>query len=78
LAALAFAACAACGPAPAHATAHVVATRVLIIACPCALGLATHVSIIVCVGPCPREAVLIKDAEALDQMEKVDTVVVDK
>lgn len=50
----------------------------LIIACPCALGLATPVSIIVGVGRGAREGVLIKDAEALELMEKVDTVVVDK
>ncbi|WP_183274062.1 heavy metal translocating P-type ATPase [Burkholderia pseudomallei] len=78
LAALAFAAWAAFGPAPALANALVVAISVLIIACPCALGLATPVSIIVGVGRGAREGVLIKDAEALELMEKVDTVVVDK
>ncbi|RZF27964.1 heavy metal translocating P-type ATPase [Paraburkholderia sp. UYCP14C] len=66
------------GPAPALANALVVAISVLIIACPCALGLATPVSIIVGVGRGAREGVLIKDAEALELMEKVDTVVVDK
>ncbi|AHI78610.1 copper-translocating P-type ATPase [Burkholderia thailandensis USAMRU Malaysia  len=78
LAAIAFAAWAAFGPAPALANALVVAISVLIIACPCALGLATPVSIIVGVGRGAREGVLIKDAEALELMEKVDTVVVDK
>ncbi|MBF3543167.1 HAD-IC family P-type ATPase, partial [Burkholderia pseudomallei] len=78
LAALAFAAWAAFGPAPTLANALVVAISVLIIACPCALGLATPVSIIVGVGRGAREGVLIKDAEALELMEKVDTVVVDK
>ncbi|WP_350029171.1 heavy metal translocating P-type ATPase [Caballeronia sp. AZ10_KS36] len=66
------------GPAPALANALVVAISVLIIACPCALGLATPVSIIVGVGRGAQEGVLIKDAEALELMEKVDTVVVDK
>jgi Cu2+-exporting ATPase len=56
----------------------VVAISVLIIACPCALGLATPVSIIVGVGRGAKEGVLIKDAEALELMEKVDTLVVDK
>jgi Cu2+-exporting ATPase len=66
------------GPAPALANALVVAISVLIIACPCALGLATPISIIVGVGRGAREGVLIKDAEALELMEKVDTLVVDK
>ena len=66
------------GPAPAFANALLVAVSVLIIACPCALGLATPVSIIVGVGRGAREGVLIKDAEALELMEKVDTLVVDK
>ncbi|MDQ7977300.1 heavy metal translocating P-type ATPase [Paraburkholderia sp. SARCC-3016] len=66
------------GPAPALANALVVAISVLIIACPCALGLATPVSIIVGVGRGAREGVLIKDAEALELMEEVDTAVVDK
>jgi len=69
---------AAIGPAPALANALVVAISVLIIACPCALGLATPVSIIVGVGRGAKEGVLIKDAEALELMEKVDTLVVDK
>jgi Cu2+-exporting ATPase len=66
------------GPAPALANAMLVVVSVLIIACPCALGLATPVSIIVGVGRGAKEGVLIKDAEALELMEKVDTLVVDK
>lgn len=66
------------GPAPALSHALVVAISVLIIACPCALGLATPVSIIVGVGRGAKQGVLIKDAEALELMEKVDTLVVDK
>ncbi|NLP63690.1 heavy metal translocating P-type ATPase [Paraburkholderia sacchari] len=78
LAAVSFIAWSLAGPAPALANALVVAISVLIIACPCALGLATPVSVIVGVGRGAREGVLIKDAEALELMEKVDTVVVDK
>lgn len=78
IAALSFVVWAVVGPAPALANALVVAISVLIIACPCALGLATPVSIIVGVGRGAKEGVLIKDAEALELMEKVDTVVVDK
>ncbi len=66
------------GPAPALAHALVVAVSVLIIACPCALGLATPMSIMVGVGRGAHEGVLIKDAAALERMEKVDTIVVDK
>jgi len=66
------------GPAPALAHALVVAVSVLIIACPCALGLATPMSIMVGVGRGANEGVLIKDAAALERMEKVDTIVVDK
>ena len=66
------------GPAPALANALVVAVSVLIIACPCALGLATPISIMVGVGRGAHEGVLIKDAEALELMEKVDTLIVDK
>ena len=77
-AAIAFAVWALVGPAPALANALVVAVSVLIIACPCALGLATPISIMVGIGRGAREGVLIKDAEALELMEKVDTLVVDK
>ncbi len=66
------------GPAPALSHAVVVAVSVLIIACPCALGLATPISIMVGVGRGAGEGVLIKDAEALELMEKVDTLVIDK
>ena len=63
---------------PALAWALVNAVAVLIIACPCALGLATPMSIMVGVGRAAKEGVLIKDAEVLETLEKVDTVVVDK
>jgi Cu2+-exporting ATPase len=76
--AIAFAVWALIGPAPALAHALVVAVSVLIIACPCALGLATPISIMVGIGRGAREGVLIKDAEALELMEKIDTLVVDK
>jgi Cu2+-exporting ATPase len=78
IAVVSFVVWAAVGPAPALANALVVAISVLIIACPCALGLATPVSIIVGVGRGAKEGVLIKDAEALELMEKVDTLVADK
>jgi P-type Cu+ transporter len=66
------------GPQPALAHALVVAVSVLIIACPCALGLATPMSIMVGVGRGAQEGVLIRDAAALETLEKVDTIVVDK
>ena len=66
------------GPEPRLAHALIVAVAVLIIACPCALGLATPVSIMVGVGRGAQMGVLIKNAEALELLEKVDTLVVDK
>ena len=66
------------GPAPPMAFGLIAAVSVLIIACPCALGLATPMSIMVGVGRGAQSGVLIRDAEALERMEKVDTVVVDK
>jgi Cu+-exporting ATPase len=66
------------GPAPQLAHALVVAVSVLIIACPCALGLATPMSIMVGVGRGALEGVLIKDAAALERLERVTTLVVDK
>ncbi|HEY2909505.1 MAG TPA: heavy metal translocating P-type ATPase [Gemmataceae bacterium] len=75
---LTFAMWATFGPSPALAYAFVNAVAVLIIACPCALGLATPMSIMVGVGRGAREGILFKDAEALQVMGKVDTVVVDK
>ena len=66
------------GPPPAMGFALVNAVAVLIIACPCALGLATPMSIMVGTGLGARTGVLVKNAEALELMEKVDTLVVDK
>ena len=66
------------GPRPAFSYALITAVAVLIIACPCALGLATPMSIMVGVGRGAQHGVLIRDAEALERMEKVDTLVVDK
>jgi P-type Cu+ transporter len=74
----AFAAWAIFGPEPRFAYAIVAAVSVLIIACPCALGLATPMSIMVGVGRGAQSGVLIKNAEALERMEKIDTLVVDK
>jgi Cu+-exporting ATPase len=75
---VAFAVWALVGPQPRLAHGLVVAVAVLIIACPCALGLATPISIMVGVGRGARAGVLIKNAEALERMEKIDTVIVDK
>ncbi|EGF32419.1 Lead, cadmium, zinc and mercury transporting ATPase [Oxalobacteraceae bacterium IMCC9480] len=66
------------GPAPALAHALVAAVSVLIIACPCALGLATPISIMVGIGRGAQQGILIKDAEALELMEKVTALVIDK
>jgi len=66
------------GPAPAMGFALVNAVAVLIIACPCALGLATPMSIMVGTGRGAGAGVLVKNAEALELMEKIDTLVVDK
>jgi P-type Cu+ transporter len=74
----AFAAWATFGPEPKLAFGLVAAVSVLIIACPCALGLATPMSIMVGVGRGAQAGVLIKNAEALERLEKVDTLVVDK
>jgi P-type Cu+ transporter len=76
--ALAFAAWMVWGPSPAFSYALIAAVAVLIIACPCALGLATPMSIMVGVGRGAQQGVLIRDAEALELMEKVDALVVDK
>ena len=66
------------GPEPRLAHALVNAVAVLIIACPCALGLATPMAIMVGTGRGATAGVLIKNAEALERLEKVDTLVVDK
>jgi Cu+-exporting ATPase len=78
IAALAFMLWATFGPAPAFAFGLVNAVAVLIIACPCALGLATPMSITVGIGRGAQVGVLVKNAEALELMERVDTLVVDK
>ncbi len=75
---LAFAAWMTFGPEPRFTFALVSAVAVLIIACPCALGLATPMSIMVGVGRGAENGVLIRNAEALERMEKVDTLVIDK
>lgn len=69
---------AAFGPAPAYAYALVNAVAVLIIACPCALGLATPMSVMVGTGRGAQAGVLVRNAEALERLEKVDTLVLDK
>ena len=78
VAVLAFLAWLAWGPSPALAYAVVAAVSVLIIACPCALGLATPMSIMVATGRGAREGVLVRDAAALETLAEVDTIVVDK
>ncbi|WP_276153736.1 MULTISPECIES: copper-translocating P-type ATPase [unclassified Sulfitobacter] len=78
VAVLAFAAWALWGPAPALSYALISAVAVLIIACPCALGLATPMSIMTATGRGAQAGVLIKNAEALERFEKVDTLIVDK
>ncbi|MBX5134036.1 heavy metal translocating P-type ATPase [Rhizobium lentis] len=75
---LAFVVWAAIGPEPSLANALLAAVAVLIIACPCALGLATPMSIMIATGRGAGEGVLIKDAEALERFSKVDTLIVDK
>ena len=66
------------GPAPALLHAMVAAVTVLIIACPCALGLTTPMSIMVAVGRGTQAGILVKNAAALERLEKVDTLVIDK
>src|SRR5436309_3009498 len=78
VAVIAFGAWACFGPEPRMAFGLLAAVSVLIIACPCALGLATPMSIMVGVGRGAQAGVLIKNAEALERMEKIDTLVVDK
>lgn len=78
VAVIAFIAWAVYGPPPAMSYALIAAVSVLIIACPCALGLATPMSIMVGTGRGAQAGVLIKDAEALEKMEEIDTLVVDK
>ncbi len=78
IAAVAFVVWAIWGPDPAMGYAMIAAVTVLIIACPCALGLATPMSIMVGVGRGATAGVLIKNAEALERFEKVDTLVIDK
>jgi Cu+-exporting ATPase len=75
---LAFAGWALIGPEPRFAHALIAAVAVLIIACPCALGLATPMSIMVAVGRGAHAGVLVRNAEALETLAKVDTLVVDK
>ncbi len=75
---IAFASWAYFGPEPRFAYGLVAAVSVLIIACPCALGLATPMSIMVGVGRGAQAGVLIKNAESLERMEKIDTLVLDK
>ena len=78
IAVLAFIAWAIWGPAPALSYALIAAVAVLIIACPCALGLATPMSIMTATGRGAQAGVLIKNAEALERFEKIDTLMIDK
>jgi Cu+-exporting ATPase len=78
VAAIAFVIWSVWGPEPRYTFGLIAAVAVLIIACPCALGLATPMSIMVGVGRGAQAGVLIKDAEALERLEKIDTLVVDK
>ena len=73
-----FAAWAGFGPAPSLANALVAAVSVLIIACPCALGLATPVSVMTGIGRGARDGVLIRDAESLERLARADTLLLDK
>src|SRR6202035_2942776 len=66
------------GPEPRFSFALVAAVTVLIIACPCALGLATPMAIMVGVGRGARSGILIRDADALERFERIDTIVIDK
>lgn len=66
------------GPEPAYVYAFVNAVSVLIIACPCALGLATPMSIMVGTGRMAQSGVLVKDARAIEEMNKIDTLIIDK
>jgi Cu+-exporting ATPase len=75
---VAFAAWMSFGPEPRFTFGMVAAVTVLIIACPCALGLATPMSIMVGVGRGARSGILIRDAQALEQFERIDTIVIDK
>jgi Cu+-exporting ATPase len=75
---LAFLVWVAIGPEPRMANGLLAAVAVLIIACPCALGLATPMSIMIATGRGAQEGVLIKDAEALERFSKVDTLIVDR
>lgn len=78
ISAITFAVWAIFGPQPVYVYAFVNAIAVLIIACPCALGLATPMSVMVGVGKGAQNGVLIKNAEALEKMDKVDTLIIDK